>query len=133
MALKRVTVYCMEIEDKPGSLHRFLSLSSLSGVDYLCFTACSCSNNRSRVAVSPKEPKKFEAFVQEGGIEVSLKTGFIFDGKDHIGAAADAIKALAENYIAGIAGAGMVIDGRFQMFVVVDPSDADRAQKSLGA
>jgi hypothetical protein len=132
MAVKRITVHCVEIEDKPGSLHRFLSQSSLTGVDYSCFSAFSCGNNRGRVFVSARDPRSFEAFAQEAKLKVTVATGFIVDGVDRAGAAADALKGLAENGIAGIAGTAMTCDGRYQMLVVVNAKDGDRAQKALG-
>jgi hypothetical protein len=131
MAVKRVTVHCVEIEDKPGSLHRFLSQSSLSGVDYLCFAAFSCSGNRGRVAVSAKDPSIFEDFAREAKLKVTEAAGFIVDGIDHIGAASDLLGVLAENDIGGIAGAAMTCEGRYQMLIVVDSKDAERAQKVL--
>jgi hypothetical protein len=131
MGVKRVTVHCVDIEDKPGSLHRFLSQSSLSGVDFLCFVAVSAGNNRGRVFVSAKDPKQFETFVQEAKIRATPAAGFIIDGSDRVSAAADAIAALAKNDIPGVAGAAMVVDGRYQMLIVVDAKNADRAQKLL--
>ena len=132
MSVKRVAVHCVDIEDKPGSLQKFLAQSSLSGVDYLCFSAFSCSDNRSRVYVSAKDPKSFEAFAKEARIKTTEATGFIIDGEDRIGAAANILKRLAEKDIRGITGAAMVCDNRYHLLVVVNAKDADRAQKALG-
>jgi hypothetical protein len=131
MAVKRVTVHCVDIEDKPGSLHRFLSQCSLSGVDFLCFIAVSCGDNRGKVYVSAKDPKSFENFAQEAKIKLTTAAGFIIDGVDRIGAGADAITVLAKNDIPGLAGAAMVIDGRYQMLIIVDAKNADLTQKVL--
>jgi hypothetical protein len=131
MAVKQVVMYGIDIEDKPGSLHRFLSQSSLSGVDYLCFSAYSCGNNRGRVFVSAKDPKIFEAFAKEAKLKITPAAGFVISDKDRLGAAADVIKGLAENGIRGLAGTLIVYDGLFQMLVVVDAKDAGRAQKLL--
>jgi hypothetical protein len=131
MAVLRVTVHCVDIEDKPGSFHRFLSQSSLSGVDFLCFIVVSTGNNRGRVFVSAKDPKILETFAREAGIKLKPAAGFIVDGADRIGAAADAIKALAKNDIPGIAGAAMLIDGQYRMLIIVDAENADLAQKVL--
>lgn len=133
MSVKRVTVHCVDIEDKPGSLHKFLSQSSLSGVDYLCFTASSCGNNRGRVCVSAKSTEAFEAFAQEAGIKTTVVAGFIVDGEDRVGAAAEATVKLAENDVGSIAGAAMVCDGRYQILIIVDTENADRAQKLLSS
>jgi hypothetical protein len=132
MSVKRVAVHCVDIEDKPGSLHKFLTQSSLSGVDYLCFSAFSCSDNHGRVYVSAKDPKSFEAFAKEAGIKITEAAGFIVGGEDRVGAAANVLKRLAEKDIHGIAGAAMVCDNQYQLFVVVNAKDADRAQKAMG-
>ena len=132
MAVKRIVVHCVEIEDKPGSLQKFLSQSSLSGVDFLCFSAFSCGSNRGRAFVSAKDPKQFESFAEEAGLETTVAAGFIVDGDDLAGAAAEALLGLAENDITGLVGSAMVLDGRYQMFVAVDAKNGDRAQKALG-
>ena len=131
MAVKKIVVHCVEIEDKPGSLQKFLSQSGLSGVDYLCFSAFSCGNNRGRAFVSAKDTKKFESFAQEAGLKTSVAAGFIVDGEDRIGAAADVLLGIAENDISGLVGSAMVCNGRYQMFVVVNAEDGDGAQKAL--
>ena len=132
MSVKRIAVHCADIEDKPGSLQKFLAQSSMSGVDYLCFSAFSCSDNRSHVYVSAKDPKSFEDFAREAGIKITEATGFIIGGEDRAGAAANVLKRLAEKDIHGITGAAMVCDNRYHLFVVVNAKDADRAQKALG-
>lgn len=131
MAVKRIVVHCVDIEDKPGSLQKFLSQSSLSGVDYLCFSAFSCGNNRGRAFVSAKDTKRFESFAREAGLKTALAAGFIVDGSDRMGVAADALLGLAENDICGIVGSAMVFDGQYRMLIVVSASDGDRAQKVL--
>jgi hypothetical protein len=124
-------VHCVDIEDKPGSLHRFLSQSSLSGVDYLFFVAVSCGSSHGRLFVSAKDPKSFEAFVQEARIKTTIAAGFIMDGLDGVGAAANAIAGLAKKDITGIVGSAIVVDDRFRLLIVVDAQNADRAQKVL--
>lgn len=132
MSVKRIAVHCVDIEDKPGSLQKFLAQSSLSGVDYLCFSAFSCSDNHGRIYVSAKDPKSFEDFAREAGIKTTEAAGFIIDGVDHVGAAANVLKRLAEKDIRGITGAAMVCDNQYHLFVAVNAKDADRAQKVLG-
>jgi len=132
MSVKRIAVHCIDIEDKPGSLQKFLTQSSLSGVDYLCFSAFSCSDNHGRVYVSAKDPKSFEAFAKEAGIKTTEAAGFIIDGVDRAGAAANVLKGLAEKGIRGIAGTAMVCDNRYHLLVVVNAKDANLAQKALG-
>ena len=129
MAAKRITVHCLEIEDRPGSLQKLLADAASSNVDLMCFAAFSAGDSRGRVYVSAKDPETLKAL----GIEATLAAGFIISGADKVGAAAEALKGLADASISGIAGTAMVCDGQYRMLVVVDASDGDAAEKALGA
>ncbi len=132
MAVKRITIHCVDIEDKPGSLQKFLTQSSLSNVDFLCFTAFSTGDNRGRIYLSAKKLKVFETFAQEAKIKTTTAAGFIISGEDKLGAAAEALKDLAEAQIKGVAGAAIARDGQYQMLIVVNAADGDTAEKTLG-
>ena len=132
MAVKKIVVHCVDIEDKPGSLQKLLSQSSLSGIDFMCFAAFSCGQNRGRAFVGAKDPKKFETFAKEAGLKATEAAGFILDDEDRIGAAADTLLGIAENDISGLAGSALVCDGRYHLLMVVSSRDADKAQKLLG-
>ncbi len=133
MAVKQVTVYVIDIEDKPGSLQKLLAQSSLSGVDFQCFSAFSCGNNRGQAFVCAKAQEVFEKFANEAKLKVTKAAGFIIDGDDRVGVAADALKNLAENGISGLAGSAMVFDSQYKMLVVVDAKNAKNAAKALGS
>lgn len=132
MAIKRITIHCVDIEDKPGSLQKFLTQSSLSNVDFLCFTAFSMGDNRGRIYLSAKKPKVFEDFAREAKMKVTAAAGFIISGEDTLGAAAEALKGLAEERIKGVAGAAIACNGQYQMLIVVNAADGDAAEKALG-
>lgn len=132
MAVKRVTVHCVEIEDKPGSLQKLLGEAASANVDLLCLAAFSGGGGRGQVYLSAKEPETFNAFAQKSGIETTSAVGFIISGDDRAGAAADAIKGLAETNINGVAGAAMISNGQYRMLVVVAAGDGDAAEKALG-
>ena len=131
-AVKRIPVHCVEIEDKPGSLQKLRAQSNLSGVDFLCLSAFSCGENRGQAFVSAKDPKVFGAFAKEAGLDVTKAAGFLLDGEDHPGAAAEVLTGLAESDISGLCGSAMVFGGKYQLFVVVDTKNADQAEKLLG-
>ncbi len=133
MAVKRITVHCVEIEDKPGSLQKLLDGVASANVDLLCCTAFSAGGGLGWVYVSAKDLVAFEAYAQDAGIEATAAAGFIVSGDDKVGAAAGALKGLADAGISGIAGAAMVCDGQYQLLVVVDAADSDVAAKALGA
>jgi len=132
MAVKRIAVHCVEIEDKPGSLQNLLAKAASANVDLLCFAAFSTGGGRGRVCLSAKDPAALKACAQEAGIETTAAAGFIISGDDKIGAAADALKGLADAGVSGVAGAAMVSGGQYQMLVVVRAEDGDAAEKALG-
>jgi len=133
MAVKRISVHCIEIEDTPGSLQKLLAQAASENVDMQCFAAFSAGAGCGRVYVSAKDPEALKACAQQAGIEATAAAGFIVSGADKVGAAAEALKGLADAGINGVAGAAMVCDGQYQMLVVVDAADGDAAQKALGA
>ena len=132
MAVKRITVHCLEIEDEPGSLQKFLDKVASAKVDLLCFAVFSAAGGRGQVYLSAKTPRTLEACAQKAGIEASAAAGFIISGEDKVGAAAKSLKGLADAGINGVAGAAMVCDGQYQMLVVVDAADGDAAEEALG-
>jgi hypothetical protein len=133
MAVKRIAVHCVEIEDKPGSLQKLLSQAALANVDLLCFAAFSAGGGRGRVYVSGKDPQLLEACAQKAAIGIIPAAGFIVSGSDKVGAAAEALKGLAEAGINGVAGAAMVCNGQYQMLIVVAAEHGDAAEKALTA
>ncbi|MHC4619819.1 MAG: hypothetical protein ACYTEQ_18890 [Planctomycetota bacterium] len=133
MAVKRIVVHCVEIEDRPGSLQKLLAEAAKMNVDLLCFAAFSAGSGQGRVYVSAKDPSTLEACAQEAGMETTAAAGFIIDGDDKIGAAAEALKALADAGINGVAGAAMVCNKQYRMLVVVDTADGEAAEKAFGA
>lgn len=133
MAVKRISVHCVEIEDKPGSLHQLLSKAASANVDLLGFVACSAGGGRGCVCLSAKDPAALEACAKEAGIEATAAAGFLISGEDKVGAAAVGLKGLADAGINGIAGAAMVCDGQYQMLLAVAAADGDAAAAALGA
>jgi len=133
MAVKRITVHCVEIEDKPGGLQQLLEKAASENVDFQCVAAFSAGGGRGRVYLGAKDPQALKACAQSAGIQPTEAVGFIVGGDDKVGAAAQDLKALADVGINGVAGAAMVCDGQYHMLVVVNAADADAAAKALGA
>ena len=133
MATKRITVHCVEIEDKPGSLQRFLAQTAAANVDLSCFAVFSAGGGRGKVYVSAKKPDAFKTFLKSTGIKATDAAGFIIDGADKVGAASGALKGLAAAKISGVAGAAMVCNGQYHMLLVVNAADGDAAEKALKA
>ncbi len=133
MAVKRFIIYGVEIEDRPGSLQKLLAQAASKNVDLQCFEAFSAGGGRGGVYINAKDPKAFESFIEDAGIEATPAVGFLVSGKDKVGAAAEVLKKLADAGINGVAGSAMVCDGNYQMLIVVLADDGDVAAKALGA
>jgi hypothetical protein len=127
---EQMAIHCVEIEDKAGSLHELLGTIAAAGVDLHCFIACSCGG-KGCVCLGAKDPAALEACLSGAGISVTEMAGFSIDGDDKVGAAADALKGLADAGVSGVAGAGMVCDSKFHMGVVVNAADGETAGGAL--
>jgi len=132
MAAQKISVHCVEIPDEPGSLHKLLESAASKGVDFQCFIACGRCDGKGLVFVSGKDPEKCKACAEEAGIEAKEMVGFVIEGEDKVGAAAEALKGLADAGINGAAGAAMVCEGQYHMCIIVESSDADAAEEALG-
>ena len=133
MAVKKIVVHCVEVEDKPGGLQSLLAQAASANVDFQCFAAFSASGGKGQIYLSAKDEGALKACAEKAGIETTAAAGFIISGDDKVGAAAEALKGLADAGINGVAGAAMVCDGSYHMLVVVDAADGEAAAKALGA
>jgi len=133
MAVKRITVHCLEIEDKAGSLQKLLADAASANVDFECCAAFSAGGGRGQVYLSAKNEEALKAFAAGAGISTTAAAGFIIGGEDKAGAVMEALKGLADAGISGLAGAAIACDGQYRMLVVVDAADGDAAEKALGA
>ncbi len=133
MAVKKIAVHCVEVEDKPGGLQSLLAQAASANVDFQCFAAFSAGGGKGQVYLSTKDEGALKACAEKAGIETTAVAGFIISGDDKVGAAAEALKGLADAGINGVAGAAMVCDGGYRMLVVVDTRDGEAAAKALGA
>ncbi|MHC4424231.1 MAG: ACT domain-containing protein [Planctomycetota bacterium] len=105
MAVKRISVHCVEIADKPGSLQELLEKAASANVDFQGFTAFSAGGGRGQVYLSAKDPQALTACAQDVGVQLTEAAGFIVSSADRIGVAAEDLKGLADAGINGIAGA----------------------------
>lgn len=131
MAVQRISVSCIEIKDEPGGLQGLLALLAETNVDLLCFTAFSTGTGSGEVFLSAKNQQALAEALSRADIKAEAAIGFIVDCEDKVGAAAEALKGLADAGINGRAGAAMVCDGRAWMLIVVNTADADDAERAL--
>jgi len=133
MAVKKIVVHCVEVEDKPGGLQSLLAQAASANVDFQCFAAFSAGGGKGQIYLSAKDEGALKACAEKTRIETTAAAGFIISGDDKVGAAAEALKGLADAGINGVAGAAMVCDSSYHMLVVVNAADGEAAAKALGA
>ncbi len=134
MAVKQITVHCVEVEDKPGGLHALLDRAAQENVDFQCFVAFSTGQEKGKVYLSAKDPTTCQSCAEKAGITATEAAGFIISNDDKVGAAAENLKPLADAGISGIVGSAMVCcDGQYQLLIVVSAADGAAAAKALGA
>ncbi len=133
MAVKRISIHAVEIEDKPGSLQKLLARAAADGVDLNGLSVCTCGGGSAMAYLSAKNPEALKACAIKAGIEVKELAGFMLTGDDMPGAAAEALKPLADAGVNGVAASAMVCNGGYGMIIIVNVSDADAAAEALGA
>jgi hypothetical protein len=133
MAAKRISIHSVQIEDRPGSLQKLLARAAADGVDLNGLSACACSGGSALAYLSAKNPEALKACAIKAGIEVKELAGFMLTGDDTPGAAAEALKPLADAGINGVAASALVCDGGYGMIIIVESADADAAAKAFGA
>jgi hypothetical protein len=126
-----MVVHGFEIEDRPGALYELLASIAAEEVDLHCLMAYSAGDGSGMVYLGAKDPAALQAWATDTGTHAEEATGFAIEGDDKVGAAATALKGLADAGINGIVGAAMVCDGGFHMGVVVAAEDGDEAEKVL--
>jgi hypothetical protein len=131
MSATRIVVHCIEVEDKPGSLYKLLSDIAEAGVDLHCLMAYSSGSGIGNVYLGAKDPSALQVFARDAGLEATEAAGFVLEGTDEVGAAAAALKGLADAGINGLAGAAMVCDSQYHMGIVVAAEDGDAAEEVL--
>ena len=128
---EKMAVHCVEIDDKAGSLQGLLEKIASAGVDLHCFMAFSTGGGKGRVCLGAKDPAALAACLAQEGVTATEMAGFVIDGDDEVGAAANVLKGLADAGISGVAGAAVVCDSKYRMGIVVNAADGDSAAEVL--
>jgi len=132
--VRRVQYFYVEAPDKPGEGAKLLTMLKEAGVDLLAFSGFP-KGRRAQIDFIPADQAAFRAAVRKAKLKlVGPKTGFLVQGDDRVGAAAELMTKLADAGInvtavdAVAAGAG-----RYGAILWVKPRDVNKAAKALGA
>ena len=133
MAVERIVVSALEVEDAPGSGYKFLSELAVAGIDLRCAAGISTGGGRGRIFLAAKNPQALEDYGEKASLQLSSMAGLLLVGDDTVGAAAGAIKPLADAGISIQALTAVVCDEKYHLLIVVETADADTAEKALQA
>ncbi len=131
--ISRVEYFYIETPDKPGEAARALSTLKDAGINLLAFTGFP-KGRRSQLDFIPADPAAFVKVAKKAGWKLSAKkSGFLIQGEDRIGAAADVLRKVADAKI-NVTAVDAVCAGmeRYGAILWVKPRDLKRAAKALG-
>jgi hypothetical protein len=132
--IRRVEYFYFWLEDKPGEGARLLGKLKEARVNLLSFTAFPGGGGQSQLTVVPEKPDGFVAAAKSAGLSPSgRKECFFVQGEDHVGAAHDVLRRLADASINCVASNGCAAaGGTFGMVIFLKPGDVAAASKVLG-
>jgi len=131
MAVERIVVSALEVEDAPGSGYKLLSELAVADVDLRCAAGFSADGGQGRIFLAAKNPQALEDYGERALLQLSSMAGLLLVGDDAVGAAAGAIKPLADAGISIQALTAVVCDEKYHLLIVVEAADADIAEKAL--
>jgi hypothetical protein len=132
--IRRVEYFYFWLEDKPGEGARLLGKLKEARVNLMSFTAFPGGGGQAQLTVVPEKPEDFMAAAKSAGLNPSgRKECFLVQGDDHVGAAHEVLKRLAEARINCVASNGCAAAaGTFGMVVFVKAGDVPAASRALG-
>jgi predicted amino acid-binding ACT domain protein len=132
--VRRVEYFYFWIDDRPGQGAAVLGKLKDARVNVLSFTAFPGGAGQSQLTLVPESPDAFPAAAKAAGLHPSgRRECFLVQGEDHVGAAHDVLRRLAEHGINCVASNGCVASGgTFGMVLFVKPPDMTAAARALG-
>jgi hypothetical protein len=133
--IRRVDYFYFWLEDRPGAGTQVLGKLKDARVNVLSFTAFPSGGGKAQLTVVPEDPEALATGAEAAGVHVAgRKECFFVQGDDHVGAAHDVLKRLADAGINCVAANGCAAaGGTFGMVIFVKPGDLPDAARVLRA
>jgi hypothetical protein len=133
--IRKVDYFYFWLQDRPGEGARLLGKLKEANVNVLSFTAFPGGGGQSQLTIVPEDPDSFPSVAKSAGLSPSgRRQCFLVQGDDHVGAAHDVLKRLADASINCVASNGCsAAGGTFGMVIFVKPGDVPAASRTLGA
>jgi uncharacterized protein with ACT and thioredoxin-like domain len=133
MALQRLTVNRIAIEDRPGALQEVLSAAAESDSNILHLAAFSVGAGKGETYLVPDKPEALQKYAGSKGMELEEYTGFLLSGMDKSGVGAEVTKRIADAGVNIVLSSANVVGGDYYLLIVVEQKDADATAQALEA
>ncbi len=133
--IRRVDYFYFWLDDRPGEGTRVLAKLKDARVNLLSFTAFPSGGGKAQLTIVPEDPEELVAAAKIAGLHLAgRKECFFVQGDDHVGAAHDVLKRLADAGINCVAANGCAASrDTFGMVIFVKPGDVPNAGRVLRA
>ena len=133
--IHRVDYFYFWLDDRPGEGTRVLGILKEARVNLLSFTAFPSGGGKAQLTVIPERPDDLMAAAKVAGLHLAgRKVCFFVQGDDHVGAAHDVLRRLADAGINCVAANGCAAPGgTFGLVIFVKPVDVPDAERVLRA
>lgn len=133
MAVKRVEVNMLEIEDRPGALQEVLAGASMSNTNILHLAGFSIGGGKGAAYLVPDRPGALKDYAMSKGLALKEYAGFLISGADKIGVGADVTGKVAEAGVNVALSTATVVGGEYYLLIAVEREDEEVAAGVLGA
>lgn len=132
--LRKVDYFYVMVPDTPGQGAKIMDALADAGVNMLAFSGFP-SGRRSQLDLVPEDSAKLKRAAKKLGLALSAKkSGFLYQGKDRVGAMTGILDQLAAAKINVVAIDAVASgNGRFGAIFWVQPDAVAKAAKLLGA
>lgn len=132
----RIEYYYAIIPNRTGEGNKIFNVLKSENVNLIAFSGFPAGWGRAQIDFVPQlaDREKFVSTAQKAGIKlIGPKVGFLVQGEDRIGAAAEILSRLAQEGINITAMQAIASgEGRYGAIVWVKSGDISRAEKALG-
>jgi hypothetical protein len=132
-AVRELEYFYVEVPNKVGEGAKVLRALKEAGVNLTAFSGFP-AGRRAQLDFFPADPAAFKKVARMNRWKVvGPKRGFLIQGDDRVGTAADVVGKLADANINVIAVDAVCVNGRYGALCWVAPRDQKKASQLLGA
>ncbi|MBI2890952.1 MAG: hypothetical protein HYY13_09240 [Nitrospirae bacterium] len=133
MAVKKDTCFCLEVEDKPGTLAQFCRSLKKSNVNLKGVWGFGVGGGKARIFAVPQRAEKFQKAAAAEGWNATKCDVFYVSGKDQVGALVKTLEAAEQGGVNIHAVDAIAVGGKFGSYIWAESGKESDLGKVLGA